>query len=230
MLAEHLLLTGSARRGGGAAGVAPRAAQSPLLLGIALAASGGGAMLTFWVYYADPLIGESGAFLFVLGSVAAIAWACSPGLAWEALRPLAVPAALWALASAFVLFLGFLHGGTAEPLSAASDPLLAPASRRQRHPPLYFADYFYAHGHSGPAAGLRLDWLSSDRPPLQIGYVLSQRPFGWDGADLHYEVMGVILQQLWILGIWAVLSAADPAARTRGAGDAVRRWSATWRS
>jgi hypothetical protein len=43
---------------------------------------------------------------------------------------------------------------------------------------------------------------------LQIGYVLAQRPFGWDGDGLQYQVLAVVVQQLWILGMWAVLCAA----------------------
>ena len=79
--------------------------------------------------------------------------------------------------------------------------------------PLYFAEYFYAHGHSGTPPDYA-SFLSSDRPPLQIGYALAQWPFGWN--DLHYEVTGVVVQQLWILGLWALLCAAGLTPRTRG--------------
>ena len=214
MLAEHLLLTGLP--GLAAVVLATRRGlrSTPLLLALALAASGCVAMLSFWLFYADPLVGETGSFLVVLAAIAAIVWAWRRGLEWDALRPLAVPAALWALASAFVLFLGFVHGGTAEPLTTAASRFSHPLPG-DNFLPLYFADYFYAHGHGGTPPDYA-SFLSSDRPPLQIGYVLAQRPFGWDGAQLHYEVLGVVVQQLWILGLWAMLAAAGLTARTRG--------------
>jgi len=185
----------------------------PLLLGIALAASGAGAMLAFWAYYADPVIGQAFSFLLVLGSAQAIAWACWSGLDREVLRQLAVPAALWVLASVFVVYLGFLHGGEGEPIAMATTRF-SHALPGDNDIPRYFSEWFYVHGHEGPPPPY-VDWLSSDRPPLQIGYALAQRPFGWDVPGLHYQVLSVILQQLWILGMWAVLCAARirPAAR-----------------
>ena len=46
--------------------------------------------------------------------------------------------------------------------------------------------------------------------------MLAQRPFGWDGSGLHYEVLGVIVQQLWIPAMWAVLCAARLRPLARG--------------
>src|SRR5205807_3656508 len=57
-------------------------------------------------------------------------------------------------------------------------------------------------------------WLSSDRPPLQMAYVLAARPFGSWTSGLHYQVLGVALQQLWIVGMWALLDAGRLRART----------------
>lgn len=213
MLAEHLLLTGlpavaaalwAARRG---------VKSVPLLLAVALAATGGVAIVSFWLYYADPLAGKSGAYFFTFGSVLVAGWCLREGVDRAVLGALATPLALWGLASGFVLFLGFLHGG-----SGLGD--VAAATRFSHELPTdndiprYFADYFYLHGHHGtpPPFG---DWLSSDRPPLQIGYALFERPFGWD-AGLHYQVLGVVVQQLWVLGMWALLCAAGLRPRTRG--------------
>jgi MFS family permease len=214
LLAEHLLLT--ALPMALAAFLAMRAGlrSVPLLLCIALAASGVAAMLAFWAYYLDPTIGQAVAFLIVLGSIQGIVLARPDRLDREILRQLAVPGALWALGSAFVLFLGFLHGGTDQPL--------ATATMRFSHPlptdneiPRFFADWYFAHGHHGPPPPFG-DWLSSDRPPLQTGYVLAQRPFGWDDAGLHYQVLGVVVQQLWIVGMWALLCAARLQPRAKG--------------
>lgn len=213
MLILHLVLT--AAPAAAATFIAMRGGlrSVPLLLAIALAASGAGAMLAFWAYYADPMVGQVVSFLLVLGSVQAIAWTCYAGLDRDVLRQLAVPAALWALGSVFVVFLGFLHGGEQEPLAMAATRFSHPLPA-DNDIPRYFAEWFFENGHDGPPPPF-FDWLSSDRPPLQIGYVLSQRPFGWDEVGLRYEVLSVVVQQLWILGMWAVLCAARirPAAR-----------------
>lgn len=214
LLAGHLLLTGLPAAA--AALLASRAGlrSVPLLLAVALAGSGGIAILSFWLYYLDPSAGQTGSFFFVFGSVLALAGCFRAGVDRAVLRALATPFALWGLASAFVLFLGFLHGGTGQPLITATTRFshLLPTDNEI---PGYFADYFYLHGHSGtpPPFG---DWLSSDRPPLQVGYVLAQRPFGWGTTGISYEVVGVIVQQLWVLGMWALLCAARLRPRTRG--------------
>lgn len=214
MLLAHLALTGLP--GVAAALVAARRGlrTEHLLLTIALAASGGTAIVSFWAYYADPILGQSLAFFAAIGSVALIAWCWRDGIDRAPLAPLAVPLALWALASTFVLLLGFLHGGTAEPLATAANRFSHPLPG-DNEIPLFFADWYWADGHGGtpPPYG---DWLSSDRPPLQVGYVLAQRPFGWDGDGLHYQVLGVVVQQLWVVAAWAVLLAARLGARARG--------------
>jgi len=214
MLGEHLLLTGLPAAAAVFLAMRFGLRSVPLLLAVALATSGFLGFLSFWLYYASPTLGQSGSFFFVFGAVILIGWCWREGVERTVLRELAPPVVLWVLASAFVLFLGFLHGGTAEPLIAAATRFShqLPADNEI---PRFFADYFYVHGHHGVPPPFA-DWLSSDRPPLQIGYVLAQRPFGWDAAGLHYEVLGIVIQQLWILGMWALLCAARVTPRTRG--------------
>lgn len=215
IIALHLVLT--ALPGTAAALLAARRGvdRVPVLLAIGLAATGVVAIACFWAYYADPLVGKSLAFLVLFGSAAAIAWSLldrqiDPAL----LRGLATPVALWALGSAFVVFLGFAHGGTDTPLATATTRFSGELPS-DIDIPRFFADWFYVNGHEGTPPIYPGDWLSSDRPPLQIGYVLSQRPVAWDGRALHYEVLGVVLQQLWIVGLWALLLAARVGRTTR---------------
>jgi hypothetical protein len=208
ILALHLVLTGlpgiaaalwAAKRG---------VASVSVLLAIALAASGVVAMLSFWAYYADPVLGESLSYFTVLSAAGLSAWALYDGhLDSALLRGLATPLALWVLGSTFLVFLGFLHGGD-DPLGLAMTRFSAqlPTDNAIPH---FFGEWFFEHGHHGSPPIFPGEWLASDRPPLQIGYVLSQRPFGWGGtADLHYQLLGVVLQQLWIVGLWALLVAA----------------------
>ena len=218
MLAEHLALT--ALPGALGAFVAMRRGlrSVPLLLCVALAASGLTAILAFWAFYADPTVGQAFAFLrrarLCLRNRALPPRPARPGPAERARRAGGAVGA------------GAVHSSSTSASSTAArrtaDAWRRRASHTRCHPttrsPTIFADWFFHHGHDGspPLFG---DWLSSDRPPLQIGYVLAQRPFGWDESGLHYEVLGVIVQQLWILGMWAVLSRRPPAAPGPRPGD-----------
>jgi hypothetical protein len=191
----------------------------PVLLAISLAASGLLAFVTFWAYYWDRTIGETFSFLTAFGSAAAIVWALALGVERPLLHALAAPFLLWALGSAFVLFLGFLHGGADGSLGVAATRFIGLPS--DNDVPNFFSEWFYLHGHHGTPPIFPPDWLASDRPPLQVGYVLAQRPFGWDKAGLHYQVLGVLLQQLWIVGLWALLLAARVGRLTRALAMAV---------
>lgn len=191
--------------------------REPELLGLALAGSGVTAMLTFWVYYAIPGVGDLCAYTVFFGSAGLIAWAWRDVSAHpDLLRRLAVPLGLWALGSLFAIFFGFLHGGTHAAVETASFRFSTQPSQMASDSfiPLFFSDWMFA-GNPGPPPIFEPEWLFSDRPPLQVAYVLTQRIFGWDAETLHYEVLGVILQQLWIVGLWALLTAARVSARTR---------------
>lgn len=219
VLATHLLLTGLP--GVAATLLAARFGlrSVPLLLAVALAASGATAMLGFWAYYGSHDLGLTFSFFLLGGSVLVLVW----GL-WERwldrrlLRELAVPLGLWALGSAFVAFLGFAHGGLGEPLATAGARFSAGPLPSDSGIPYFYTEWFYEYAHHVKAPVFPPEWLSSDRPPLQVGYALSQRPFYWGGKDfveLHYQVLGVVLQQLWIVGLWALLKAAGLARGTR---------------
>src|SRR5690242_17833143 len=122
LLATHLILT--ALPGVAAALlVAGRGERRvAVLLAVALAASGIGAMLGFWIYYGWHLGGPTFACLLAFGSVLAIAWMrYDGGIERALLRRLAVPLALWALGAAFLVLLGFMHGGTDMALGVTSN-------------------------------------------------------------------------------------------------------------
>jgi hypothetical protein len=207
--ALHLVLT-ALPAAAAALGLARRGVKSvPLLLVVALAASGVFAMLAFWLYFAAPAIGQTFSFLVAFGSAGAVGW-----LLWEreidgaVLRGLAVPLLLWALGTYFLIFLGFLHGGEGDPLGTAATRFSV-GLPSDNGIPVFFAEWFYHHGHQTPIPEFPGPWLASDRPPLQVGYVLSQLPF-YSGhlPGQHYEAIGVALQQLWIVAVWALLGAA----------------------
>jgi hypothetical protein len=215
LLAAHLVLT--ALPGVAATLFAARngVRSVPVLLAIGLAATGVLAMLAFWAYYADQTIGQTFSFFVLFGSILLTATSLWRGkLDRDLLRQLATPLALWALGSAFLLFLGFVHGDLARPLETGATRF-SHALPADSDLPRFFAEWFYVYGHQGSPV-YPGDWLASDRPPLQIGYVLAQRPFAFFDSLPHYQVLGVLLQQLWIVGLWALLLAARLGALTRG--------------
>jgi hypothetical protein len=208
LLVTHLALTGLPAVAA-ALFLASRGEQRvAVLLAVALAASGLSGLLGFWLYYGSHLAGQTYTYLLAFGSALATVWMLvGGGLDRGVLRRLATPLVLWVLGTAFLVFFGFMHGGTNEALGTASNRF-AFALPSDIDIPLYFAEFFYAHSHHGTAPEFPGEWLSSDRPPLQVGYVLSQQPFHLNTQELNYEVLGICLQQLWIVGLWALVDAA----------------------
>jgi hypothetical protein len=188
----------------------------PLLLAVGLLGSGVVGLLGFWAAYASVPVGQTFAFFAVFGSLLLAGWsAWGAGLDRGILVRLAEPLALWILGSGFLLFLGFLHGGTIEPLAMATTRFSHPLPT-DAEIPNFFIGWFAAHGHGGTVPIFPGEWMFSDRPPLQVGYGVYQHAFHSDQTGLDYEVLGVVLQQLWIIGLWAVLDAAGLGRRTRG--------------
>jgi hypothetical protein len=215
-LALHLLLTALPIAASMLLAACLGLRRPPLLLAVGLAASGLAAMAAFWLFYLDPLLGRSFSYLVPLGSLLLVVACLRSGrVDRDLVKELAVPLALWGLGSAFILYLGFLHGGTSEPLALATNRFYI-GLPSDNVIPSWFADWFFQHGHEGTPPVFPGDWLASDRPPLQVGYLLSQRGFGWDSTGLRAEVVGVVLQQLWILGLWALLLAARVGRTARG--------------
>jgi hypothetical protein len=208
IVALHLALTGLPGVAAALALARRGVASVPILLVAGLAASGIVGLLAFWLYYAGPTIGQTFSFFAAFGSALATGW-----LLWERridgtlLKRLAVPLGLWILGTYFLFFLGYLHGGQAEALGTTSTRFSGQLPT-DNDIPFFFAEWFYRHGHALAVPEFPGGWLSSDRPPLQIGYVLAQRPFYGSHLELHYEAIGVAIQQLWIVGLWALLVAA----------------------
>lgn len=215
LLALHLVLTALPMAAIALWAASRGERRLPVLLAAGLAGGGIAATLAFWAYYGNRTIGESFSYLVVFGSAVAIAWCLVVGkVDRRLLRDLAIPFGLWALGSAFLVYFGFLHGGVDQPLGTAATRFIGPLPS-DNDIPKYFSEWFYLHGHQSGVPEYPGEWLSSDRPPLQTGYVMSQRPFGWDTTSLHYQVLGVVLQQLWIVGAWALLLAARLSRATR---------------
>jgi hypothetical protein len=216
LLAGHLVLIGVPGVAAALFAMRRGVARTPLLVAIALLATGMVGFLGWWFAYAGVMIGETFAFFAFFGSLLLGGWVIWKGdLDRSLLARLAEPLTLWVLGSAFIVFLGFLHGGTDAPLGMATTRFSHPLPSDPEIPK-YFIDWFAVHGHSGTVPIFPGEWMFSDRPPLQVGFGLYQHPFHSHLNGLDYEVMGVVLQQLWIVGLWALLDAVGINRRLRG--------------
>ena len=125
----------------------------------------------------------------------------------EVVRSVAVPFVLTVLYATTILGLGFMYGGygTATDTAAGRFSWLLPIDNTL---PYRFASHIEQFGHSVPVPHIG-DWLSSDRPPLQSAIMLSQVLWHKDGAAalLDYQVLGTLLQSMWVLGLWALIHA-----------------------
>lgn len=188
----------------------------PVLLAIALAATGVLAMLAFWAYYGSRTLGEACTYLILFGSVLAVLWSLwDRRIDREVLRGLATPLVLWGLGSLFLLYLGFAHEGASNALGTAATRFSGQLPS-DNDIPRFYAEWIYLNAHHGTPPEFPGEWFIGDRPPLQIGYVLEQRPFGWGNEAPHYETVCLLLQQMWIVGLWALLLAARVGRLTRG--------------
>lgn len=178
----------------------------PLLIGVGLLASGGLSYVAFWAYFGNETLGTTYDFLIFGASLLAIGFCWREGgLDREVLRLLRTPLLLWLLGSAFVVFFGFLHGAAHEAVSMSALRFSGQLPT-DNDIPRYFAEWFATHGHQHPPE-YPGEWLFSDRPPLQVGYVLAQRSFMNTAGGLNYQLICVLEQCLWIPAMWAVLVA-----------------------
>lgn len=186
--------------------------------GVILAASGIAAYLDFWAWVASPTLGHVVAIAFLLASAAVIAIARPTVLLDD--PELRKPFGILLLVVLAYLGLAYSQGGFGGVHWAkggtAGNTTLAMAYRYWLAPdntlPLLFAQRLASHGSltvpilgTGPNA-----WHTSDRPPLQTGFVLMMFPFS--GLKVFaYQLIGTVLQALWIPSLWILL-------RSRGVG------------
>lgn len=111
----------------------------------------------------------------------------------EVVRSVAVPFVLTVLYATTMLSLGFMYGGygTATDTARGRFSWLLPTDNSL---PYHFASHIEQFGHSVPVPPV-VDWLSSDRPPLQSAIMLTQVLWHKDGAAalLDYQVLGTLL-------------------------------------
>ena len=156
---------------------------------------------SFWLYFLNPLVGY--AISVVTVAIAVVGWLliirqCNDPIADDIVTPM--------------VLLGLIGVFSVSMLTLIDGPLLLPQLARLRFTaglsidnsiPGLFADRLYA-GHS-PKHLLGGAWLSSDRPPLQTGWVLLSRPLcEWLSIDHDAStyMAGVIAQLVWVPATW----------------------------
>jgi hypothetical protein len=199
------------------AGVESRPAQAIFALSapclVAYAASG--------FYLVSPGVGHAAAITLYCAALvtgAFLAVSCGTARALAALRFWAAPAAMAPAAAGASLGLGFLYGGTSSPLRLAevryvlrlaNDNVLPRAFAVQ----LEAATRPLPHFVSAP-------WLSSDRPPMETSVYVVLRgvlPIG-DPHALVYQVLGTLLQSLWMPALWCLLHVVGVPRRVAAGG------------
>ena len=170
-----------------------------------IAASGALGYLAFWVYFANKTAGQivsyglmAAALLFVLA-----ARRRRPLLVFD--REFITPVACVLCLALFNLSLLYLFVNPVKAGVDVANVRFFPQTRPGDNIiPFIFAQRIYDRAPIRPfCCG---DWLSSDRPPLQAGIFLLQRPLRVAGnTGLQYQVLGTLLQCLWVCGVWTLL-------------------------
>jgi hypothetical protein len=152
---------------------------------------------TLWAWFASPHRGPWLSGAIVLGDVGALAWLLARPSGPRMLRQMdvAVPLAL------VLLIALFYNAAVTSCLDAADIPCVFGGQTWDNALPQFFAEHI-ALGQPRMLVG---DWLGSDRPPLQSGIVLSLNPLtrGVPFATVSYQLLGSLLQCLWVVGLWA---------------------------
>ncbi|MGO9560564.1 MAG: hypothetical protein ACLPQS_07620 [Acidimicrobiales bacterium] len=150
-------------------------------------------------------VSEITAFVVVTGAGATIG-ARDPVRSLAALRWWAAPALMVVAASACVLGIGFLHGGTTFPLREAEIRFIHRLAN-DNVLPRAFAKQALAAQRPLPHV-LSGTWLSSDRPPMETSLylmVLAVLPTQ-DPSGLLFEALGTLLQSLWMPALWCLFT------------------------
>lgn len=181
-----------------------KADSSLLALSCGLAAVAG--YLAFWLAFAQAGIGAVAAW----GGLAAAAWfgvRCrgrSASVSVWTLRDWRLPAALMFAAGVFYVAALYLYP-TDQPMSAVAQLRFQDDLPSDNAIPQYFADRLLRGVSPKMLSG---DWLSSDRPPLQAGWLLLlMRPALAAGVDFDTaaQCAGIWFQLLWIPFLWMAL-------------------------
>lgn len=182
--------------------------EPALLVLSGIAGSGLLGFAVFWVYLLDSDFGRALAVAVDLGCAVVATDACRSRFArWRQLAEFAPVTVLYAAAGLFYLALGYLHSKPG--VAALANNRFLTNLPGDNYIPMVFAEQLESRHRPLPDF-VTSDFQSSDRPPLQTDYQLLQDALlgHAHGAYLHPEVIGTLVQGLWIFGLWVLLRSA----------------------
>ncbi len=163
---------------------------------VAITAAG---YVAFWLWFLSPRVGHAYSFVIHLAGAGYLLWFGRSQFRGESrMRLLLLPWLLTFVITLFILSAGFLYGGLDQPLVSAQTRF-SYALPSDNYLPFLFAEQISQNHIARP---IFIDWLSSDRPPLQTGMALLEYPFTISPRNLGYQVVAVFLQGLWVLALW----------------------------
>lgn len=181
-------------------------ADPALHVTLSLVASGIFALAVFFGFYFSHRLGLA---LVIAGLLAALpaGWLFlrRAPLRADRLHPLLATLSLAVLLIATL----YLYGGSESPQGVPAGRLLSWTLPQDNHISELFADKLF---NGEPLRPFLLDWLTSDRPPLQTGWLLLSRPWVTDAAG---RIAAALAGQLAVYaGLWVLLGCLGVARRT----------------
>jgi hypothetical protein len=167
--------------------------------------------VVFWLYFADARLGLAASIIVCSAGLGQAAFGLSRWIRARSATDDELVAVL-VLGVAFAM-IGMLlvFPSALEPAYVANARFLAGPSLDNLFPTI-FADLLW---EGADPRAFPNDWLSSDRPPLQAGILLAQRPLAAMAGSVAMsdQVLGTIAQLGWIPAMWSLLSALGVARR-----------------
>ncbi|MDX2231833.1 MAG: hypothetical protein NW220_19525 [Leptolyngbyaceae cyanobacterium bins.349] len=161
--------------------------------------------IAFWAYFLNPVIGYSFSVVVLLLS----GWQIWQLHRQQQLLPLLqtrdvrLPLLLmFSVGLAYLTILYLVNQGESA-AELAQMRFFAGSMPPDNILPKLFADRLFEGKDPRQLFG---DWRSSDRPPLQAGIVLFQRPIMvlTGNVGFHYQLLGTVLQCAWVAALWAL--------------------------
>lgn len=180
---------------------------------VTIAASATLGYAAFWAYFEGRLVGRIFSYGVIAASIGVVVVMLKRECSVRALaRSMAAPLGyVLATGICYTCLLFLFQNPFATGAELANVRFFSEIRSGDNQIPLIFAERIYAQKPVEPfCCG---DWRSSDRPPLQAGIFLLQRPLKVFGnVRLNYQLLGTGLQCLWICGVWVFLKSlrAEP--------------------
>jgi hypothetical protein len=188
-----------------------------LVVPLALVGSSLLGYLGFWMSLLGPSVYRSLAWAVALAGPVALVWIGKRRRLLLRSDDIRAPLSLWILVGLFYVAVTFSFDLGKPGAAHVTTRFLDEEISIDAHLPSLFAHELSRRPLKPPA--WVLNWKSSDRPPLQAGIVLLQRPLA-EAVGLTpwglYLPLGCVLQCAWVPALWAVFRAAGLSHRRSG--------------